>query len=120
MKTRKKYKLSTWKLSIEGEYYNEKTAIRSLSNKYMKCSKCDAPGDHFIELMAGNSSRTIDTIAKRVYFYVYEDVYGHMQWILKYTLNIYPFQKSHWWPCEDFNFEPRKFKYEFVKEKEQS
>lgn len=112
-----KYKLSTWKLETTGEFESEEAAIRELSDRYMQCSKCDPPGEHPIEHLS-ETTRTVDTIAKRVYFYVQEKVYGNLQWVHKLTLNIYPFKPEHWWEpvTKESRFKPeaREFKYELV------
>jgi len=121
---KKKYKIQTWKLQIEGEYASEKYAIKTLSDKYMRCSKCDPPGEHFLELLAGKESKNRDTsnIAKYAFFYVWESVYGHEQWVMKYQLSIHPFKKSHWWENMDgspFEFEECKFRYEIREPKKE-
>lgn len=118
MAEKTKYKLSTWKYAVEAEFETEEEALKELSDKYMFASKCDAPGDHLFELMAGNTCRPIENIAKGVFFYVYEKVYGHMQWIRKYNLSIYPFKKEHWWPCEGFEFKECEFKYKITTDDE--
>ena len=106
------YRIESWKLRVEGEYENEELAIKDLSDKYMQCSKCDAPGDHPLELWAGNKSREVNLIAKSVCFSIKTSVFGREQWVEKYSLNIYPFKKEHWWPCEGFIFDEIDFKYE--------
>lgn len=111
----KKYKMQTWKLIVEGEYSSEEEAIKDLADKYMRCSKCDAPGNHPIEHLDKRHVRTIDGIAKAVYFFVQEEVYGINQWVQKYQMSIYPFTKDHWWPCEGFEGPEREFKYEIKK-----
>lgn len=104
-----KYKISTWKYSVEAEFDSEEDAIKGLSDRYMRASKSDQPGEHMVELLNGTNSRTLDSIAKRVYFYVYEPVYGNMQWVMKYTLNVYPFKASHWWPKAPKNIIEKEF-----------
>ena len=114
----KNYKISTWKYEVKGEFSSEEEAIKSLSDSYMKASKCDPPNEHPIELIAGVQNRDLSAIAKRVYFYVEEVVYGNKQWIHKLTLNIYPFKKEHWWESinkeKPFEFKEIDFKYEVV------
>lgn len=92
-----KYKLGSWKLTVEGQYSNEEDAIRDLADDYMKRSRCDLPGEHPLELMSGTQSRDISTIGKAVWLSVYEKVHGHMQWVLKHKLTIHPFKPEHWW-----------------------
>lgn len=113
------YKLSTWKLEVSGEFDTEEEAIKILSDRYMRCSKCDPPGEHIIEAMMNSSGdRTTDNIAKRVYFYVKEPIYGNLQWVHKLTLNIYPFKQEHWWESIDENnpfvFSEIDFRYKIV------
>lgn len=109
-----KYKLYTWKLIVTGEYNNEEEAIKDLSDKYMACSKSDPPNEHPIELLTKTNNRTVDSIAKSVYLDVEIEVFGVLQFVNKYRLNIYPFKKEHWWKSnEDFKFEEREFRYEF-------
>jgi hypothetical protein len=108
------YKLSTWKLEVKGEYATEEEAIKDLSDRYMRCSKCDPPGKHFLEMFNKNAVRTLSDIGKRVFFYVEEEIYGHKQLVLKYDLDIHPFKKEHWWKCvngEPFSFEETEFRY---------
>ena len=114
------YKMQTWKLRVEGEFDNEKEAIKSLADSYMSCSKCDLPGDHAVEHLTGQSYRTLDNIAKRVYFYLKEkNKYGYLEWQLVYVLNIKPFKKDHWWPSEGLEIPKyRRFKYEIIKPEE--
>ena len=111
-----KYKIQTWKLLIQGEYDSEEEAIKDLADRYMQCSKCDAPNDHLIEHLTNKQSRLLENIAKRVYFYAEMEIFGNVQWIHKYTLNIYPFKDNHWWEDTrgNFKFEEREFKYEIV------
>ena len=122
--SKKEYKLSTWKLSVEGEFESEEEAIKELSDRYMRCSKCDPPGEHPIELLSNSKggSRNIDTISKRVFLSVKEEVYGNLQWIHKLTLNIHPFKKEHWWDSvfkdKPFEFSEKEFKYKIVKDKQ--
>ncbi len=84
----------------------------------MKASKCDPPGEHFLELLGGGNSRKVDDISKQVYLRVKEEVYGNMQWIHKSTLVIFPFKKEHWWDSinkdNPFVFEERDFRYAVV------
>lgn len=108
------YRLESWKLIVEGEYETEEEAIKDLSDKYMYCSKCDAPGDHPLEIFAKTTSREVSLIAKHVCFSVKLEVFGIKQWVQKYILHIHPFKSEHWWPCEGFVFEPCEFKYEIV------
>lgn len=95
MKT--KYKMGTWKLTVDGEYVNEADAIKDLAHEYMRRSKCDLPGEHPLEALSGGTYRDISTIGKGVIFYVYEKVNGYMQWVIKYKLTIHPFLPDHWW-----------------------
>lgn len=116
----KNYRLSSWKLQVTGLYATEEEAIKDLSDKYMQCSKCDPPGEHFLELFSGSglTTRKTDGIAKRVYFYVEEKVYGNLQMVHKLTLNIHPFKQEHWWDSinkeNPFIFPQIEFKYEII------
>jgi len=109
----KTYKLETWKLKVEGEFETEEEAIKELSDRYMRCSKCDPPHEGVMEGLLQKNFRTLDTIAKGVFLSVKEEVYGHSQFILKHELVIYPFKKEHWWESSNgFEFEECEFKYE--------
>ncbi len=113
----KKYKLQTIFLGYNGEYKTEEEAIKDLADKYMSNSKCDPPGEHTLEIWANKGKikgGDISKIAKVVWFYVWEEIYGVEQWVVKYNLAIHPFKKRHWWESEkDFKFDGRgrKFKY---------
>lgn len=125
-----KFRIQTWKLRVEGEFDTEEEAIEVLSDRYLTCSKCDQPGDHPLELLSGKGRREIEKIAKQVYFYVEEEVYGHLQWIQKYILIIPPFKSRHWWPNSKakgdiesligdpflLEWEDKKFRYKIVDE----
>jgi hypothetical protein len=113
-----KYKMQTWKLIVEGDYETEEEAIKDLADKYMQCSKCDAPNEHPIEHLTGNYNRTIDNIGKRVYLYVEMEIFNKLQMVHKYTLNIYPFKQSHWWEDTNgvFKFEDKEFKFKIIDE----
>lgn len=119
----KEYKLSSWKLEVKGQYASEEEAIKDLADKYMQCSKCDPPGEHFLELLSGNNQRDISQIGKGVWFYVYEAVYSHKQFVLKHQLTIYPFKQEHWWESVDkekpFVFEETEFRYKIIEPKEE-
>lgn len=102
-----KYKLGSWKLSIDGEYESEEAAIKDLADEYMSRSKCDLPGEHPLEILNGSQSRDITTIGKSVWLSVYEKIHGHMQWVIKHKLTIYPFKPEHWWePAKPGNVVP--------------
>jgi len=129
-----KYRLQTWKLTVEGEYLTEIEAILDLSDKYLRCSKCDLPGESLSELLSkdfnvvhGNSptmvklvndienvnfevstnkkTRTITDISKTVWLYTEEIIYNRPQWIEKQQIRIYPFKTEHWWDTpSDFTY----------------
>lgn len=108
----KNFRIQTWKLRVEGQFESEEEAIKELADRYMQCSKCDPPNEHFIELINGSQLRNVDTIAKGVFFYVYEEVYGIEQWIEKYQIDIFPFKKEHWWESKNgFEFKECEFRY---------
>lgn len=119
-----KYKLQTFKLTIEGEFETEEQAIKELSDNYMRCSKCNPPNQHPAELIMGVkpqeiTKERIEKIGKTVWFYVWEQVYGKWQWIEKYKLSIHPFRVEHWWESTiEPKFVPQEceFKYEIIEE----
>lgn len=98
MKT--KYELKTWKLVVFGEFENDEEAIKELSDSYLKCSKCDLPGDSIPELLNGVGITRLDP-AKHVYLFVEHEVFGIKQMVQKSILWIYPSKKEHWWNAED-------------------
>lgn len=109
-----KYKIGSWMCSTEGEYSTEGEAIKELSARYMKASKSDPPGRHPLEIFAGGTNRNIETIGKAVYLFVYtENLFGHIEWQIKYNLEIHPFKKEHW--SEEFGFEECEFRYTIKK-----
>ena len=111
-----KYKLSTYKLVVHGEYETEEEAIKDLSDKYMQGSRCDPPGKGYKEQLFHLKPLLIKDIAKEVYFYIEEEIHGIKQFVQKATLIIHPFKQEHWWSeKDDFKFKKCKFKYE-VKE----
>lgn len=112
---------STYVRLGSGDYWDHQDAevTKTLDDRYMKCSKCDPPGEHFLELLAGNTSRDTSTIGKGVYLSVYEtNKYGHAEWQLKHKLTIHPFKKEHWWADgkTEFVFEECEFRYSIVKD----
>ncbi len=119
---KKKYKMDSWKLSIEGEFSSVEEAIEELADRYMKCSKCDAPGRHVVEILvatgqvsSNQGKRTLETIGKAVRFWVWEkNKYGQESWVAMHLLTIHPFKAEHWWPSEGFVPPKRVFKYEIV------
>jgi len=52
----RKYKMQSWKLTIEGQYPNDEQAIKFLADKYLSCSKCDPPSESLPELLAKQDS----------------------------------------------------------------
>ncbi|MFA5366706.1 MAG: hypothetical protein WC333_02380 [Dehalococcoidia bacterium] len=106
--------MESFKLSIEGEFDNEETAIKELADSYMQASKCNPPGEHPAELMGlASFSKDLAKHGKQVLFSVWEKVYDREQWVEKNILVIHPFKKEHWWESEK-GFEPQEceFKYE--------
>lgn len=89
--------MGSFKYEVEGSYSSEEEAVKDLADKYMQSSRFDIPGEHFMELVAGTVSRSAETCSKGVYFQVYEEIYGHEQWIMKYRLRIHPFKSDHWY-----------------------
>jgi len=129
-----KYRLQTWKLTVEGEYLTDEEAILDLSDKYLRCSKCDLPGESLSELLSkdlniihGNSPtaeklltniekvnfgvsenktpKLITDIAKSVWLFTEEIMYNRPQWVEKHHVIIYPFKTEHWWDApSDFTY----------------
>lgn len=115
------YKLGSWKYVVSGEFDSEESAIKELSDKYMTASKMDPPGEHGTELLSGVKYRKEEDCAKGVFLQVKEKIYGRMQWVTKYNLNIYPFKQKHWWDMingDKYDFQECEFKYEIVNETE--
>lgn len=108
--------MESFKLRVEGAYETEEAAIKDLADQYMRCSHCDAPGDHPIELLLKCPAGDVKKICKSVLFSVKTKVFGRIQWVEKYDLKIYPFKENHWWPAEEFKFEPCEFRYKIIPE----
>ena len=117
--------MSSFKLRIEGEYETEEEAIKDMANQYMQCSKVDPPCESIYLALAGADTHSVDwrTLAKQVALYRYEEVYGIKQKVMIKILNIYPYNKGHWWQDteggKEFvkNLPRRRFKYEDVTKK---
>lgn len=113
---KKKYKLYSFKLSIEGEFDDEEKAIKELADDYMTVSKLDPPGESIGELLANQIINKVEDIGKIVRLSVYEkNKYDMFQWNDIKRIKIYPFKEKHWDKTVKYhNFKPsnQDFKYE--------
>lgn len=113
---KKKYKLYSIKLAIEGEFDNEEKAIKELADDYMRCSKVNPPGESIGELLCQEIIFKAEDIGKVVRLAIYEEnKYGISQWNDIKRIKIYPFKDYHWDKTvkyHDFKPPQREFKYE--------
>lgn len=113
---KKKYKLYSLKLTIEGEFNDEEKAIKELADDYMSVSKLSPPGESLAELLANKTVNKVENIGKLVKLAVYENnKYGVKQWNDIKRVKIYPFKAKHWDKTvkyHDFKPPEREFKYE--------
>ena len=116
----KKYKVYSLKLTIEGEFNDEETAIKELADDYMRVSKLNPPGESLAELLCDKKVHNAEDIGKGVILAVYEkNKYGIAQWNDIKRIKIYPFKDYHWdrtVKYHDFKPPQRDFKYE-IKDK---